>query len=105
MIKTPSQRKDRKPQQFKTKSFASANTSVQFSLSPYFCLKIKEKKIKAFNQQAGKILGRALVVSHQFITYNFLNASVGCAGKGNKHYSHTPTYTFYPEDIFSGISI
>lgn len=94
MIKTPSQRKDRKPQQFKTKSFASANTSVQFSLSPYFCLKIKEKKIKAFNQQAGKILGRALVVSHQFITYNFLNASVGCSGKGNKQTLLSHTYIY-----------
>lgn len=41
--------------------------------------------IKAFNQQAVKMLGRALGVSPQFNTYRILNTVVRCAAKGNKH--------------------
>lgn len=41
--------------------------------------------IKAFNQQAVKMLGRALRVSPQFNTYRILNTVVRCAAKGNKH--------------------
>lgn len=65
-IKTMGQRKHRKMHRFKIKPLAAANTSIQFSLSPPFSLKEKLKKMKAFNQQAVKMLGRGLGVSPQF---------------------------------------
>lgn len=99
---------------FETKSSAAANTLIQFSLSPPFSLKEKktEKMMKAFNQQAVKILGRGLGVSPQFnsgptyqgSTLNTVLLAV-LEREINTHASHTPTYTLYPEDIFPGICI
>lgn len=68
--------------------------------------------MKAFNQQAVKMLGRGLGVSPQFNSGpayqgNTLNMVVLAVleRETHAHASHAPTYTFCPEDIFPGISI
>jgi len=71
-----------------------------FSVST-LSFKIKIKKIKAFNQQAVKMLGRGLGVSPQLISGPMYQGSAlntvllaVLERETNTHASHTPTYTF-----------
>lgn len=106
------QRTHRKMHQLKTKSLAAANTWIHFSLSSPFSLKEKMKKMKTFNQQAVKILGKSLSVSAQFNSSPMYQGSTLTTvllavleRETNTYVSHTPTYAFYPEGIFPGIRI
>lgn len=70
------------------------------------------KKMGAFNQQAVIILGRGLRISPQFnsgpMYWGSTLTTVLLAvleSETNTHASHTPTFAFYPEGIFPGISI
>lgn len=98
--------------QSKAKSLAAANILIHFSLSSPFSLKEKAKKMKAFNQQAVKMLGRGLAVSPQFNSGRMYQGSTLTTvllavleREKSTHASHTPTYAFYPEGIFPRIRI
>lgn len=69
-------------------------------------------KMKAFNQQAVIILDRCLGASPQFNSGPMYQGSTLTTvllavleKETDTHASHTPTFAFYPEGIFPGISI
>lgn len=83
-------------------------------LNPVFSvsiLKEKIKKLKVFNQQAVKMLGRVLGVTPQFNSGSMYQGSTlntvllaMLERETNTHASHTSTYVFYPEMFFQELA-